>query len=246
MARPTMSFSLFCQQFGRALRLMLPDGVAATWGDLTDAQRVAGIAASSKPFAIIIDHVSNTIRHGLPDAYREWSLDRGERKTRGRPSDVIPVRRCEAPLCLRVYERIHRVCPYCGEPPTVADRSAPDNVDGDLMELDPTVLAALRGEIARIDGAPMVPRHLIGTPAQIAILNKHADRKNAQDALRAQIALWAGYQRHLGRSDTETYRRFFFMFGTDIGTAQTLGAAEATELAERIAGVLAADRVISA
>jgi DNA repair protein RadD len=244
MARPTMSFSLFCQQFGRALRLMLSPVLLGAWDTYSNEQRRQFIADSGKPHAIIIDHVSNVVQHGLPDAYREWSLDRGERRSRSRPSDVIPCRTCLNPSCIRVYERAHAACPFCGTRPPIPDRSAPDAVDGDLMELDPTILRALRGEIAKIDGAAHAP-HAVAAGIRYAIENNHAMRQTAQRALREQIALWAGYQRHLGRNESEVYRRFFFMFGTDIMTAQTLGRPEANELGERIAAKLSIDGVVS-
>lgn len=244
-ARPTMSYSLFVQQFGRALRLMIPGTLAGAWDTYTDEQRRGFIATSGKPHAIIIDHVSNVVMHGLPDAYREWSLDRGERRSRGRPNDVIPCRTCLNPSCIRVYERAYSACPFCGEKPTPADRSAPDAVDGDLMELDPSILRALRGEIERIEGIPQVPYNLRNSPAEAAIVNRHRERQAAQAKLKESIALWAGYQRHLGRPESEVYRRFFFMFGTDIATAQTLNAADATALEARISGKLLVDGVIA-
>jgi DNA repair protein RadD len=244
MARPTMSYSLFCQQFGRALRLMIPSALAGAWDTFTDEQRRAHIYASSKPTAIIIDHVSNVVTHGLPDAYREWSLDRGERRSKGRPTDVVPCRTCLNVTCLAVYERVYKACPFCGNVPTPADRSAPDVVDGDLQELDPSVLAALRGEIERIEGSPYIPQHLRNSPASAAIVNNHRARQDAQKELKDNIALWAGYQKYLGRDDSETYRRFFFMFGTDIMTAQTLNAADARALSTTIASKLIMDGVV--
>jgi superfamily II DNA or RNA helicase len=221
MARHTASFGLFTQQFGRALRPL--DG---------------------KSHAIIIDHVSNVIRHGLPDAHREWSLDRGERRSRGTPNDVIPVRICMNPICMAVYERIHKSCPFCGHVPVPADRSAPDMVDGDLTELDPAMLRQLRGEIARIDGDAVIPRGVQPYVAQ-SIRNRHTERQEAQTVLRERIALWAGYQRHLGRDDPEVYRRFYFKFGTDIATAQTLSVREAEELTARISDILLVDNVVN-
>lgn len=241
MARPTMSFSLFCQQFGRALRLMIPEALAGAWDTYTDEQRRDFIRTSSKPHAIIIDHVSNVVVHGLPDAYREWSLDRGETRSRNRPSDVIPVRTCLAPTCLRVYERTFSACPFCGTYPVPAGRSTPDQVDGDLFELDPAVLAAVRGEIDRIDNMVFSPKN----PAEARMMEHANARKAAQATLREQIALWAGYHRHLGRAEPEIYRRFYFMFGTDIGTAQTLGTAEARELEARIRSKLNVDGVVN-
>lgn len=245
MARPTASYSLFCQQFGRALRLMIPGQMIGAWDTYSDEQRVAFIKASGKPHAIIIDHVSNVVRHGLPDAFREWSLDRGEgRRSGNRPSDVVPVRTCLNPECLQVYERVFKACPYCGTIHEPSGRSTPDLVDGDLTELDPEVLRALRGEISRIDGAAYPPRDLPPI-AQYAVRARHEERQVAQRSLREAVALWAGYHKHLGRPDSEIYRRFFFMFGADIMTAQTLNAADAADLETRIRLKLSIDGVVS-
>jgi DNA repair protein RadD len=246
MARPTESFSLFCQQFGRALRLMISDVLSGAWDTYTDEQRRSFIASSGKPYALIIDHVSNIVRHGLPDAFREWSLGRGESRRGKKRDDAIPIRTCLNPECFRVYTRAAVCCPHCGTRPAPAGRSTPDQVDGDLVELDPAVLKALRGEIDRIDGAPMIPQHLRNSPAQVAIYNTHEKRKAAQRTLREAIALWAGYQDLLGYSQREQYKRFFFMFGTDVATAQTLGAREAEELEQAIRAKLAIDGVVNA
>lgn len=233
-----------CQQFGRALRLMIPEALSTAWDSFTDEQRRAHIAASGKPHAIIIDHVSNVVTHGLPDAYREWSLERGERRSRGRPNDVIPCRTCLNPTCIRVYERVYKCCPFCGTYPEPAGRSEPDLVDGDLIELDPDVLRALRGEIARIDSSPRYPTGATDI-VRAAIYNNHQVRQQAQAGLRERIALWAGWQAYLGRPDSEVYRRFYFTFGVDIATAQTLNAADAVALDDRIASKLSIDGVVS-
>lgn len=244
MARPTMSFSLFCQQFGRTLRLFLPSALAGAWDTYSDEQRRAFIAESEKPFGIIIDHVSNVVTHGLPDAYCEWTLNRGETRARRKFNDVIPCRTCVNPLCFRVYQRTFAACPYCGHRPEPAARSTPDMVDGDLFELDPAIMAVMRGEIDKIDGIMHPPRNL-PPYVQQSILNNHAIRQQAQKELRTQIALWAGYQRHLGQTESEILRRFFFVFGTDIMSAQALGAPEARELMERIVSKLSVDRVVT-
>lgn len=94
MARPTQSFQLFTQQFGRALRLMVSPILAAAWDSYTVEQRLHFIATSGKPYAIIIDHVGNCLgNHGLPD--REsivFSLD-DQVKSKGQ-SDATPLRYC--------------------------------------------------------------------------------------------------------------------------------------------------------
>lgn len=232
-ARPTESFALYSQQFGRALRLMLSDDVARVFMGLGDEGRKAAIAASSKSVAIIIDHVSNVIRHGLPDARREWSLDRRERRGSGVKSDAIPMRVCINSTCVQPYERIYKCCPYCGFYPPPPLRSAPEFVDGDLLELDASVLAALRGEIARIDGDATIP---YGAAPEVAgaVRRRHHERREAQQALRNAIAWWAGLESAQGRGESESYRRFYFKFGVDVASAQTLNAREAAELAERV------------
>jgi len=207
--RPTASFPLYVQQFGRALRLM-----------------------EGKDYAIIIDHVNNVVRHGLPDKVVEWSLDRRGKRSSGK-SDAIPIRICANPSCVAAYERTRRCCPYCGHYPEPALRSSPEYVDGDLFELDAETLAKMRGEIARIDANPVIP---YGAAPEVAgaIRKRHWERQGAQATLRNAIAWWAGLQDSLGNSESESYRRFYFKFGVDVAGAQTLGAREAGELTKRI------------
>jgi DNA repair protein RadD len=232
-ARPTQSFALFSQQFGRVLRLMLSAAELRGYDLLSDGGRRAVIAASGKPYGIIIDHVGNTLRHGLPDASREWSLDRRERRS-SKKSDAIPLRVCINAECFQPYERTFKYCPYCGHYPPPPSRSAPEFVDGDLTELDAATLAALRGEIARIDGDAVVP---YGAPPEVvgAVRKRHWERREAVNKLRNGIAWWAGLEASQGRSESESYRRFYFKFGVDVASAQTLGAREAGELSDRLA-----------
>jgi DNA repair protein RadD len=211
MARPTMSYGLYVQQFGRALRTL--DG---------------------KTHGMIIDHVGNVRRHGLPDSPRNWTLFAEERGKRGAVDpDVVPVTTCVQ--CFSAFEAITRTCPFCGHTPEPMGRNRPEFVDGDLLELDPATLAQMRGEIERIDGPPLVPGHLDAIAAR-RLSNVWRDRQEAQAVLRQNIAIWAGVWRDKGASDSEIYRRFFFRFGTDIATAQALNTADAQKLNERIAG----------
>lgn len=210
MARPTASYGLYCQQFGRALRPM--DG---------------------KQHAIIIDHVGNVIRHGLPDAPREWTLDRRER----RAASTGPPTLKACPTCTGVYERFYVSCPYCGYEPEISPRARPEEVDGDLYELDAATLAQMRGEADRLTEpfnrhameAAGAPRHVInGAAAQ------HRRRAEAQGVLRDTMAWWAGHQQAAGRSDRESWRLFYHRFGVDMITAQTLGRPDAERLTRRV------------
>jgi DNA repair protein RadD len=239
MARPTQSFALFSQQFGRSLRLMLDPMYVSVWGDYTDNVRREIIAASTKPHAIIIDHVNNVIRHGLPDARREWSLDRRNRKSSG-TSDAIPVRTCA--VCTAAYERIYKLCPYCFAEHLPAGRSLPGQVDGDLLELSPEALSALRGEIDRIDGPVYIPRnveHMVG----LAIRKRHFERQQSQGALRTALAWYGGMQSALGRDLSEAWRRFYFQFGTDVASALALNAKDAEALRIKINQFLEANGI---
>lgn len=229
MARATASFQLYSQQFGRALRIMVSDDLNARWDSFTDAERLAHIAGSVKPQALIIDHVKNWERHGLPDKPRTYTLDRREKRGRQAPADAIPLRVCLAPDCLQPYERVLPACPYCGTVPVPGRRGSPEFVDGDLIELDPATLAALRGEIARVDDAPRIPNSATPEVAR-AITRRHYERQQAQHTLRATIALWAGWQQHQGRGNSESYRRFYHQFGVDVASAQSLGATDAAVL----------------
>jgi DNA repair protein RadD len=251
MARPSASFQLVAQQFGRMLRILVSDDLNARWHGFTDAQRLAYIAASSKPRGILIDHVGNIAiaggvgRHGLPDRPRVYTLDRREKRAKN-ADDAIPLTVClnegyTAPLwrdgpitaekCYKPYERVLSACPHCGMPkPPPVGRSSPEEVDGDLVELDPEVLRQLRGEIDRIDLAPRYPPNA-SHEVMGSIKKRHWERQQAQHSLRDAITTWAGWHtNHLGRPEREALKRFFFQFGIDMATAQTLGVREAAEL----------------
>jgi superfamily II DNA or RNA helicase len=213
MGRPTKSYALYAQQFGRALRIM-----------------------PGKKRAIIIDHVGNVGTHGLPDSYRSWTIHTRQKRVKLN-EPVTPVRTCAA--CTGVYERVLIQCPYCDFKPTPAKRSSPEIVEGDLTELTAETLKDLR---ARIDKVDMNPEHyrlelaakhapLVG---QLAGVNRHVKRQEAQAALRDSIAIWAGYQRALNRCDQESYRRFYQKFKIDVMTAQTLNQKKALQLRQKI------------
>lgn len=240
MARPTESFPLFAQMFGRALRLAISSVLAAAWDTYADFQRLQFIAQSSKPKALIIDHVGNIERHGLPDKPRVWSLDARDRRGNSE-NDMIPMRVCQ--VCAGAYERIFKICPYCKHVHVPAGRSSIAHVDGDMFELPPELLAAMRGEIAKIDSAPLIAS---GLPelAQRAQANRHMEKQQAQAVLREQITMWAALQRHRGHADDEIRKLFYFTFGIDIYSAMALARADAEKLTERIMKKLEIDGVV--
>lgn len=211
----TESFGRYAQRFGRGLRVL-----------------------EGKTEMLYFDHVGNVVRHnGAPTEPRSWSLARREKRESG-ASDAVPVRVCANPSgCASVYERYHKSCPYCGYCPEPAARTAPEFVDGDLFELTPETLAALRGKVAQIEGAPRIPQHLDAL-AQAGVRKQHAARLTAQMDLRELIALWAGWQNVQGFDLSQSYRKFWHAFGVDVLSAQALGRPEAEALAIKIRSTL--------
>ena len=217
MARPTQSYGLFVQQFGRVMRIM-----------------------EGKQHGTIIDHVGNVQRHGLPDARRAWTLDRRERSAKGkRDPDLIPVTTCRK--CTAVFPALGKQCPACGYINEPTDRSGPEQVAGDLTELDPATLAAMRGEVDRLmssDEAVRARMQHAGAPG-IAIAGaakQHRLRREAQTHLRLAVSYWAGAARAAGQPDSESYKRFYYRYGVDVMTAQTLGRRDAETLTTKIWG----------
>lgn len=208
MARPTMSYGLFVQKFGRALRTL--DG---------------------KSHGLVIDHVGNVSRHGLPDAPRHWRLLNDETGRKRKDDDVIPVTTCLA--CMTIYERVHRACPYCGEVRVPQSRSDIEHVDGDLVELDADTLAAMRAEVERVDGPPVIP-YGAAPVVEASVKKQWSKRQEAQETLREAMATWAGVWHERGVDDDEIRRRFYHRFKIDVLSAQSLGAGDARDLTDRV------------
>jgi DNA repair protein RadD len=106
--RPTGSLVIFLQQIGRVLR-----------------------KAPGKDKAIILDHVGNWTRFGLPDDERDWSLEGRSKK----PQEHSEYKRC--PECLRAIKSSARKCPFCGfeyEPANGEDQ-IPETTDGELVSI---------------------------------------------------------------------------------------------------------------
>lgn len=238
MCRPTASFALYCQCIGRMLRLNISPILMGAWDTFTAAQRLAHIAASAKPFGILIDHVGNVYREfnvgghkysGLPEGFEKWTLDRRQRRASS-GGDAIPVRMCGE--CFKPYERCFDACPYCGAAaPEPAVRGGPQQVDGDLRFLDDATLAKLRGAITVIDGSARTPQN-VAPNVQAAAIRAHHERQAAQALLRNAMAQWAGW--HHADTLATNHKRFYYRFGVDVLSAMALGAGDAAELMGRI------------
>ncbi len=209
-ARPTFSYPLYVQQFGRALRIL-----------------------AGKLYAIILDHVGNVERHdGPPDIPRNQTLDRREKARRGeRDPDVIPTRICTG--CTKPYPLDLLVCPYCDEEWVASRRDGPQQVDGDLIQLDRKILDQLYGQVRKVDeSGDAFKRRMeyagVPRPGVIAGSRRHLERQHAQRDLRAMMQMYSESQ---ARDDRVTQKRFFLRYGVDVLTAQGLGRTDAERLA---------------
>ena len=118
LLRPTKSLGLCLQQVGRGLR-----------------------PAMGKERLIVLDHAGCTAIHGMPDAVREWSLD-GRKKGENAPATW------QCPGCFAIQHPAP-VCVVCGYivPVDKPDESRGREIvqaDGELVEVDPERIAALR------------------------------------------------------------------------------------------------------
>ena len=218
MARPTASLGKYRQMVGRALR-----------------------TSPGKMFGLIIDHVSNWLRHGLPDKHIIWSLDRRDKRGKGeKDPDDIPLTCCKS--CTKPYERTKLFCPYCGAVPPLPDpRSRSISmVDGDLTLLDRAKLEAMRKatEIEAPGSVAIRVAHNNGQFAGRGALNRQMEKIHAQQAVKDNIAQWAAIERLKGYDDRELYRQFYLTLGVDVLSALDgrRSRQEFEDLAKRIEG----------
>ena len=243
MARPTASYALYAQQFGRALRLMLDKLYHAHWESYTPEQRLAIIKASRKPVAHIHDHVGNVLHFfGPPDKPREWSLEPRASRRSG-PSDAIPLRVCQNWMCLQPYERFYPRCPYCGmEPPVPAGTTLPEQVDGDITLYTTEMLQRLFGvtdvSAALARGPDTQCKIPFNQPDNVvgAIQRRHQDKLRAQQQLGQLMPLVMPPV----VGERENMRKFFHRYGVDVVQARLLAAKDTEELIAKLMASLGA------
>lgn len=116
--RPTQSLALYLQMVGRILRI-----------------------APGKDEALILDHVGNVLRHGLPDTDRQFTLD-GKAARAAAPG----IRQC--PECFAAFHP-QRSCPECGYVfPVENVRGVKKEVAGELVEVARTAADQYREWLA--------------------------------------------------------------------------------------------------
>ena len=211
-ARATASYGLYVQQFGRVLRPL--DG---------------------KSHAIIIDHVGNCVRHGLPTQPKAWTLDRREKRSSSKDDpDKLKLKACKQ--CTGLYEAFHHSCPYCGYSHTPEPASSPEIVDGDLVLMDFTYIDDLHRKIAKLDrelGPEDLP-NAAGRIAVNAVKKNHRERQEVQAELRHVMAVWSGAHMGQGLDLRQRQKLFYLRFNVDILTAQTLNKKDTLELLEHV------------
>lgn len=109
LLRPTKSLTLHIQQSMRSMR-----------ADPNNPDKVA----------IILDHVGNYTRHGLPDDKREWSLAAKKK----RKESKINVKQC--PNCFAILPTSARICKFCKFDFTERDEEVKESwnfVDGVIL-----------------------------------------------------------------------------------------------------------------
>lgn len=130
--RPTQSTIVYQQSIGRGLR-----------------------PAPGKDELLILDHVANWQRHGLPDDDRQWSLAGRRTQPQSDDEDAVQIKQC--PQCFGIY-RLAARCPYCHAQTPVQSREGPEQVDGELAEVEK---ARERRERRREQGAARTIEELV-------------------------------------------------------------------------------------
>lgn len=111
--RPTQSLIVYMQGNGRGLR-----------------------PSPGKDRLLILDHVANWHRHGIPDQDREWRLEgreKGKRKTKDE-NEAPPVQQCQE--CYHVFAKGPSHCPACGNLLPGQGKVELEVVEGELEKVD--------------------------------------------------------------------------------------------------------------
>lgn len=138
--RPTQSLVIYMQGNGRGLRPF--DG---------------------KDHLIILDHVGNYKRHGLPDANHEWDLLDRKRSSREKSKDPdedhIGIQTCKK--CYLTFLSGVSFCPHCGEPVELKERKL-QVVDGELERIKAAAVAEKKRLARQEQGMTKSLEELVG------------------------------------------------------------------------------------
>lgn len=170
LLRATQSESLFLQQVGRVLR-----------------------PADGKEYGLVLDHVGNVMRHGMPHADREWSLEGRKKKKRGASEQQEIVRVVQCPKCYRAHDPAP-TCPDCGHVYQVK-AMAPRQRDGELQEIaqDPDEIARVRERLAQGKAKSLEDLMKLGHSQARAqhIIAAREEKERMQNELRELLVRWS-------------------------------------------------------
>lgn len=113
LLRPTHSLTLYIQQSMRCMRYR------------------------KDKRALIIDHVGNYARHGMPDDDREWTLAKKEKRSLVKEEKSTQV--CMCPECFFTFARENAengCCPHCGAPLPKRTRKLTSDEDAELIRIE--------------------------------------------------------------------------------------------------------------
>ena len=114
LLRPTHSLTLFIQQSMRCMRYR-------------EGKR-----------AVIIDHVGNYARHGMPDDNREWSLEKKKRRNfkKDEEEQAQKVRQCPECFFTFSWEPGKNTCPHCGYVFPNRERNLEEDAEAKLIKVE--------------------------------------------------------------------------------------------------------------
>lgn len=242
MLRPTQSYSLFKQQFGRMLRNS--DGKAA---------------------GILLDHVGNTQyfmeKYGLsaPHDDPEWTLDRVDNRKKPKDDDDDDDERAETITCGEcsafglVKKSTDEItddeiglifidgrCPECGHCETDEEKEDRKREiktkQGELVALEFDVIESLISQRnASLRSVSAFGHSLGNAPFKAAAMDKFARKQHALSILRHWIQEWCTKHGQLtGQSVSLVQLDFEIKFGINIFKAQALTDSKMSELSSRI------------
>ena len=111
--RPTQSLIVFMQGNGRGLR-----------------------PCEGKEKLIILDHVGNVSRHGLPCEDREWSLEGKKKGTRSKQDEEADIKIVTCKKCFHTFLPGPKECPKCGAPIEYKQGRLLEEKAGELQKLE--------------------------------------------------------------------------------------------------------------
>ena len=108
-----------------------------------------------------------------------------------------------------------------------------------MAEMSPELLEALRRGVSDVDRslADIRSSHAVqgwGQAVSNGQVRAHANRQEAQRALRAAMAIWAGPYHQAGYSEDRLQRTFWHLYGVSVLEAQALHTKDAEALLRKL------------